>query len=64
MCRSLAIQTALRLWDSLHPFLPSELRYVRFDLRGHGLPDCPIEPYSLGDLTADAEGLMTAPGPT
>lgn len=59
-----SLGTDLRLWDRLLPFLPSELRYVRFDLRGHGLSECPTEPYSLGDLTADAEGLMTALGLT
>ena len=55
-----SLGTDLRLWDALLPHLPASLRYIRFDLRGHGLSDCPPGPYSMADLSADAEELMEA----
>ena len=55
-----SLGTDLRLWDALLPLLPAGPRYVRFDLRGHGLSDCPPGPYSMADLSADAERLMEA----
>ena len=61
-----SLGTDLRLWDALLPLLPAGLRYVRFDLRGHGLSTGPDEPYTISDLSADAEGLIEelALGPT
>jgi 3-oxoadipate enol-lactonase len=55
-----SLGTDLRLWDALLPHLPQEFRYVRFDLRGHGLTECPQEPYSMADLAGDAAGLIEA----
>jgi 3-oxoadipate enol-lactonase len=53
-----SLGTDLRLWDALMSLLPEELRYVRYDLRGHGLSDCPSGPYAMTDLSTDAEGLI------
>ena len=33
-------------------------RLIRFDKRGHGLSSCPPAPYSIEDLSRDAEGLL------
>jgi 3-oxoadipate enol-lactonase len=55
-----SLGTDLRLWDALLPFLPTDLRYVRYDLRGHGLSDCPDGPYTMADLSADAAALIEA----
>lgn len=55
-----SLGTDLRLWDALLPLLPPGLRVIRFDLRGHGLSDCPDGPYGMEDLTADAAGLIDA----
>lgn len=55
-----SLGTDLRLWDALIPHLPTGLRLIRFDTRGHGLSDCPDGPYTMDDLTADAEGLIAA----
>lgn len=57
-----SLGTDLRLWDDLIPLLPEGLRLIRYDMRGHGLSSCPAGPYSLEDLTADAEALIDALG--
>ena len=49
----------MRLWDAVIPLLPQHLRYVRYDLRGHGLSDTPEGRYRLHDLTDDAAALLT-----
>jgi len=53
-----ALGTDLRLWDDLLPHLPEGLRVIRYDMRGHGLSDCPRGPYSMGTLVRDAERLL------
>jgi 3-oxoadipate enol-lactonase len=55
-----SLGTHLRLWDALLPLLPRDLRYVRYDLRGHGLSDCPDGPYRMADLSVDAAALIEA----
>ena len=40
--------------------LPAGLRIIRYDLRGHGLSECPPPPYSMGVLVHDAERLLDA----
>jgi 3-oxoadipate enol-lactonase len=57
-----SLGTSLSLWDSLCERLPSSLRRVRFDLRGHGGSSVPDEPFGMDDLVADAEGVMDALG--
>ncbi len=53
-----SLGTDLRVWDALLPLLPSGLRFIRYDMRGHGLSDAPDGDYYMGDLVADAAGLM------
>lgn len=53
-----SLGTDFRLWDGLLPLLPDGLRIIRYDMRGHGLSSCPDGPYFMGDLVADAAGLL------
>lgn len=53
-----SLGTDLRVWDALLPLLPSGLRFLCCDMRGHGLSDAPIGDYYMGDLVGDAAGLM------
>jgi 3-oxoadipate enol-lactonase len=53
-----SLGTDLRVWDPLLPHLPSGLRVLRYDMRGHGLSDAPSGAYFMGDLVADAAGLI------
>lgn len=59
-----SLGTDLRLWDEVVALLPSSLRLIRYDLRGHGLSSCPPGPYSIADLTDDAEELLAHLGVT
>ena len=53
-----SLGTDLRVWDKLLALLPPGLRILRYDMRGHGLSDAPQGDYYMGDLVADAAGLM------
>ena len=53
-----SLGTDYRLWDQILPLLPSGLRLIRYDKRGHGLSSCPPAPYSMGALVSDAERLL------
>ncbi|WP_093117653.1 3-oxoadipate enol-lactonase [Salinihabitans flavidus] len=55
-----ALGTDLRIWDAVLAHLPTGLRLLRYDLRGHGLSDCPPGPYGMGALVRDAERLLDA----
>jgi 3-oxoadipate enol-lactonase len=57
-----SLGTDLRLWDQILPLLPSGLRIIRFDKRGHGLSDCPPAPYAMEDLVSDAAALLDGLG--
>lgn len=57
-----SLGTDLRLWDKVIPLLPPGYRYIRYDMRGHGLSDCPPGPYAMGTLVRDAERLLDALG--
>ncbi len=57
-----SLGTDFRLWDRVVARLPEGLRVVRYDKRGHGLSALPDEAWSMGDLVADAAGLMDALG--
>lgn len=48
----------LHIWDAVLPFLPTGLRVIRYDLRGHGQSDCPAPPYSMGAMVRDAEQML------
>lgn len=53
-----SLGTDLRLWDKVLPLLPQNLRYIRYDKRGHGLSSVSEAPYSMGALVRDAERLL------
>ncbi len=53
-----SLGTDLRLWDQVVAKLPQELRYIRYDKRGHGLSSCPQAPYQMSELVEDAEQLL------
>jgi 3-oxoadipate enol-lactonase len=53
-----SLGTDFRVWDPLMPHLPGGLRLIRYDMRGHGLSDAPLGEYFMGDLVADAAGLI------
>ncbi len=53
-----SLGTDLRLWDKIIPMLPSGLRIIRYDKRGHGLSSCPPSPYAMGMLVTDLERLL------
>ncbi|WP_116130960.1 3-oxoadipate enol-lactonase [Tropicimonas sp. IMCC34043] len=55
-----ALGTDLRIWDRVIHRLPDRYRLIRYDMRGHGLSDCPAPPYSMGALVHDAERLIEA----
>jgi 3-oxoadipate enol-lactonase len=57
-----SLGTDFRVWDRVLPLLPAGLRILRYDMRGHGLSDAPAGDYFMGDLVADAAGLMEATG--
>lgn len=57
-----SLGTDLRVWSPLLPHLPPGLRIIRYDMRGHGLSDAPQAAYFMGDLVADAAGLIDALG--
>src|SRR3972149_7117629 len=49
---------ALRLWNQVVPALEADFSILRYDLRGHGLTDCPPGPYSLVQLAQDLRSLL------
>lgn len=53
-----SLGTDMRIWDALLPHLPAGLRIIRYDMRGHGLSEAPGGDYHMGELVADAAGLM------
>lgn len=53
-----ALGTDLRVWDRVIARLPARYRTIRYDMRGHGLSDCPPAPYSMGTLVRDVEQLL------
>lgn len=55
-----SLGTDLRLWDDVVALLPLGLRIIRYDMRGHGLSDCPRAPYAMGAMVHDLEGLLDA----
>lgn len=53
-----SLGTDLRLWDKVVARLPSGLRLIRYDTRGHGLSGAPEGPYKMGTLVRDLEQLL------
>jgi 3-oxoadipate enol-lactonase len=54
-----ALGTDLRIWDAVAAELETEYLCLRFDLRGQGLSDCPIGPYTISDFTNDLDALIS-----
>lgn len=50
-----ALGLDLHLWDAILPLLPSGLRLVTLDMRGHGQSSVPEPPYAMGMLIRDVE---------
>ncbi|MGB8815537.1 MAG: 3-oxoadipate enol-lactonase [Paracoccaceae bacterium] len=53
-----ALGLDLTIWDALIPLLPTSLRIIRYDHRGHGGSDVPAALYTMGALVRDAERLL------
>ena len=53
-----SLGTDLRVWDALLPHLPSGLRIVRYDKRGHGLSQTTPGAYAIEQLADDAAALI------
>lgn len=53
-----SLGTDLRLWEAVLPLLPQGLKFIRYDMRGHGLSSLPEGPYAMGALVRDAERLL------
>lgn len=48
----------MSMWDDVIPMLPTDLRILRFDIRGHGHSSAPPPPYAMGALVRDTERLL------
>ncbi len=61
-----SLGTDFRIWDPVVAALGGRFRTLRYDMRGHGLTDCPPvagdRGYSIDELAADALALMDAVG--
>lgn len=53
-----SLGTDLRLWDDVVERLPTGLRVIRYDKRGHGLSSCPPAPYAMDNLVDDVALLL------
>ncbi len=53
-----ALGTDLRIWDGVVAHLKDRHPVLRYDMRGHGLSDCPPAPYSIHDFSTDLLGLL------
>lgn len=53
-----SLGTDFRIWNRVLPMLPSGLRTIRYDKRGHGLSDLPRGEWGMGDHVADAAAVM------
>ena len=57
-----SIGTDMSLWDSVLPYLRTDFRLLRMDMRGHGASDAPAGDYTLPMLAADAATVLEAAG--
>jgi len=55
-----SLGTDLGMWQPEVDALASQLRIVRFDMRGHGQSDAPAGPYTVERLALDALALLDA----
>ena len=59
-----SLGTDFRIWDELLRHLPSGLRVIRYDKRGHGLSEATQGPYSMVTLAEDLAALLDHLGVT
>jgi 3-oxoadipate enol-lactonase len=57
-----SIGTNLEVWEPQAAALAESFRVLRYDMRGHGLTDCPPGPYTIAQLADDARALLDALG--
>jgi 3-oxoadipate enol-lactonase len=55
-----SLGTDLRLWDQVLPLLPQNLRYIRYDKRGHGLSSVDAGSRDIADHVSDAIAVIEA----
>jgi 3-oxoadipate enol-lactonase len=55
-----SLGTDLRLWDRVLPLLPQNLRYIRYDKRGHGLSSVDAGSRDIADHISDAVAVIEA----
>ncbi|MEM9395530.1 MAG: 3-oxoadipate enol-lactonase [Pseudomonadota bacterium] len=53
-----SLGTNLELWDNIAPYLPENIRVIRYDMRGHGRSRAMPPPYTMGALVRDVECLL------
>jgi 3-oxoadipate enol-lactonase len=53
-----SLGTNFHVWDAQAAALADRFRVLRYDMRGHGLTDCPAGPYSIEQLGDDARALL------
>ncbi|MEL7012792.1 MAG: 3-oxoadipate enol-lactonase [Pseudomonadota bacterium] len=53
-----SLGTDLSMWDDMVAHLPTGLRLIRYDKRGHGQSSVPAAPYRMGALVRDVERLL------
>lgn len=57
-----SVGTNFHVWDPQATALAERYRVLRYDMRGHGLTDCPAGPYTIAQLSDDARRLLDALG--
>jgi 3-oxoadipate enol-lactonase len=57
-----SLGTSYHVWDAQAAALADRFRVLRYDMRGHGLTDCPPGPYTIAQLGDDARALLDALG--
>ena len=57
-----SLGSSLVMWDPQMDSLKPHFRVLRYDIRGHGLSEAPVGPYTLDILGDDAIGLLDALG--
>ncbi|HEX2116314.1 MAG TPA: alpha/beta fold hydrolase, partial [Alphaproteobacteria bacterium] len=53
-----SLGTNFHVWDAQAAALADRFRVLRYDMRGHGLTDCPPGPYTIAQLGDDARALL------
>lgn len=53
-----SLGTDLRIWDQVVSSFNGRFPIIRYDKRGHGLSDCPPEPYTIVDHSNDLLNLL------